>query len=188
MDKSSGSRAKKERKAASNSPQQATPEAPRVELRFTLDHDDVLDANRALSMPRWSVWVLLVLLGLMLFVGLYLIQQDSPVAGYIWLTLSVLVAIGAYAVPRLQVRRALRRSPSLQGEIVLVLNNQSVTTIFPTGRSELVWREYKGYRETATLFLLLYSAGGYMLIPKRAMSLGQREELRALFDSQMAAR
>lgn len=188
MNKSSGSRVKQQRKAASGLQQQTTPKALRVELRFTLDHDDVLDANRALSMPRWGVWIVLVLLLLMLSVGLYLIQQDFPVAGYVWLSLSALVGIGIYAVPRLHVRRALRRSPSLQGEIVVVVSNEGITTIFPTGNSQLDWREYKGYRETATLFVLLYSSGGYMLIPKRAMSLGQREELRTLFDSRMAAR
>ena len=156
-----------------------------MELRFNLDHEDVLDAIRALSLPRWGIWLLLIVLALMLFVGLYLIQLDFEVAGYIWLGLSVLFGIGIYVVPRLQVRRAMRRSPSLQGEIVVVLDDDGVTTIFPTGRSQLVWREYKSYRETATLFLLLYSSGGYLLIPKRAMSQGQPELLRSLFDSKI---
>lgn len=188
VNKLAGSRVKKQRRAASRLQRQTTPEVLRVELRFTLDHDDVLDANRALSMPRWGVWIVLILLVLMLFVGLYLIQQDFPVAGYLWLTLSTLVGMGTYAVPRLHVRRALRRSPSLQGEIVVVVSDEGITTIFPTGNSQLDWREYKGYRETPTLFVLLYSSGGYMLIPKRAMSLGQTEELRGLFARRMAIR
>ena|SRR5215510_3705979 len=186
MNKSPGSRAKKQRKTPSRLRQQPPAKPLQVELRFNLDHEDVLDAIRALSMPRWGVWIILILLALMLFVVLYLIQHDLEVAGYIWLVLSVFFGIGIYAVPRLQVRRAMRRSPSLQGEIVVVLSDEGVTTIFPTGRSQLIWREYKGYRETATLFLLLYSSGGYMLIPKRSMSLAQPEQLRSLFDSRMA--
>lgn len=157
-----------------------------VEFRFNLDHEDVLDAVRTISMPVWGVWILLILLGSMLFVGLYLIQHDFEVAGYLWLALLVFVAIGTYAVPRFQVRRAMRRSPLLRGEIVIVFDDEGVTTVFPTGRSQLVWREYKAYQETATLFLLFYCSGGYVLIPKRAMSLGQPEQLRNLFDSRFA--
>ena len=187
MNKLAGSRVKRQRKVASRLQQQPPARTWRMELQFNLDHEDVLDAIRAISLPRWGIWLLLILLVSMLFVGLYLIQNDFPIQGYFWLALSVFVGIGTYVVPRLQVRGAMRRSPSLQGEIVVVLTDEGVTTIFPTGRSQLVWREYKGYRETATMFLLLYSAGGYMLIPKRAMSLGQPDQLRSLFDSRIAA-
>ena len=73
-------------------------------------------------------------------------------AGWLWLALSAVIGIAVYEVPRIQVRRSLRKSPSAQGEIVRVLDGEGTVTTFPTGESRLNWRAYTKYKETGSNF------------------------------------
>src|SRR5690349_466454 len=97
---------------------------------------------RAQSTPAWSIFLFVLLLALLFLVGIYLITHDFSVAGYLWLALSVAIGIAAYEVPRIQLRRGLRNSPSAQGEIVFVFDDKGTVATFPTGESRLDWRTY----------------------------------------------
>jgi len=68
---------------------------------------------------------------------------------------------------------------------VLLLNDEGIESTFATGKSQLQWRAYKSYRETARLFVLGKSPDRATFIPKRAMSTQQLEELRALLGAQI---
>jgi len=59
--------------------------------------------------------------------------------------------VAAYEVPRIQVRRSLRRNPSAEGKIVFVLDDKGTVATFPTGESRLDWRACIKYKETAVL-------------------------------------
>lgn len=159
-----------------------------MEIRFRLTEEDGLNAMRAQSTPSWSMFLFVLLLALLFLVGIYLISHDLPVAGWLWLALSAAIGIGAYEVPRIQVRRSLRNSPSAQGEIVFVLDDNGTVATFPTGESRLAWRTYTKYKETETIFLLFFSPYRYTTIPKRAMSPEQIEELRGLLRARILTR
>jgi hypothetical protein len=159
-----------------------------MEIRFRPTEEDGLNAMRASSIPRWSMFLFVLLLALLFLVGVYLIDHDLPVAGWLWLALSAVIGIAVYEVPRIQVRRSLKSSPSAQGEIVFVLDDQGTVATFPTGESRLEWRAYTKYKETGTIFLLFFSPYRYTSIPKRAMSPEQIEELRALLKARVLIR
>ena len=159
-----------------------------MEIRFTPTEGDGLNAMRASSTPRWSMFLFILLLALLFLVGIYLIDHDLPVAGWVWLALSAVLGIAVYEVPRIQVRRSLRSSPSAQGEIVFVLDDKGTVATFPTGESRLEWRAYTKYQETGSIFLLFFSPYRYTSIPKRAMSPEQIEELRGLLNARILTR
>ena len=132
------------------------------------------------------MFLFVLLLALLFLVGIYLINQTFPVAGWLWLVMSAGIGIAVYEVPRIQVKRCLRCSPSARGEIVLALDDEGTVATFPTGESRLNWRAYTKYKETGSMFLLFFSPYRYMSIPKRAMTPKQIEELRALVKARIA--
>ena len=159
-----------------------------MEVRYELRQEDVSDALRAVRAPQWVTFLFFLLLALLFLVGIYLIDHDFSVAGWIWLALSFAIGIATYEAPRIQAVRAIRRIPSLQGEIVLILNEEGTAATFPTGKSELEWRAYTKYRETANLFLLFVAPSRYTLIPKRVMSPKQINDLRMLLNARIPAK
>jgi hypothetical protein len=156
-----------------------------MEIRFKPTEDDGLNAMRASSTPSWAMFLFVLLLALLFLVGIYLINHDLPMAGWLWLALSAVIGIAVYEVPRIQVRRSLRKSPSAQGEIVIVLDGEGTVTTFPTGESRLNWRAYTKYKETGSIFLLFVSPYRYMSIPKRAMTPQEIEQLRGLLKARI---
>jgi hypothetical protein len=151
-----------------------------MEVRFKPTEEDALNAMRSSSMPRWGMFLFVLLLGLLFLVGIFLINHDFLLAGWLWLALSAATGIGVYEVPRIQVRRGLRNNPSAHGEIVYIFDDKGLFATFPTGESRLDWGAYTKYKETEPMFLLFFSPHRYTWIPKRAMSPEQAEELRGL--------
>lgn len=155
-------------------------------IRYRPTEEDGLNAMRATSMPSWGMFLFVLLLGLLFLVGIYLINHNFPVAGWLWLALSVVIGIAVYEVPRFQVKRNLRSSPSAQGEIVLALDEEGTVATFPTGESRLNWQAYTKYKESGSMFLLFVSPNRYMSIPKRVMTPQEIEDLRALVKARIA--
>jgi hypothetical protein len=134
------------------------------------------------------MFLFVLLLGLMFLVGIYLINQDLATAGWCWLAISVGIGIAVYEVPRFQFRRSMRRNPSFQGEIVLLLNDKGIDSTFATGKSQLQWRAFTKYKETGHVFVLSMSRTRGIFIPKRVMSPQQIEELRSLLKAQIPSK
>jgi hypothetical protein len=151
-----------------------------MEIRFRPTEEDALNAMRSSSMPRWGMFLFVLLLALLFLVGIFLINHDFLLAGWLWLTLSAAIGIGVYEVPRIQVRQSLKNNPSAQGEIVYIFDDKGSFATFPTGESRLDWGAYTKYQETGTTFLLFFSPYRSTSIPKRAMSPEQIRELRGL--------
>ena len=155
-----------------------------MEIRYTPAPEDVSHALRATTQPGWAMFSFVLLLGLMFLVGIYLVQHDLAVEGWIWLALSAGMGIAMYQVPHLQARRALRSNPSAQGEFIITLDHAGVATTFPTGKSQLEWRAFTKYKETEHIFLLSTGTRSH-LIPKRVLSAEQVQELRALLNREI---
>jgi hypothetical protein len=159
-----------------------------MELRYKLTNQDITNILRASSRPLWALILFALLLGGMFAVGIYLVAHDLAEVGWIWLAISAALGIVVYALPPIQIRRELRRRPDLQGEIVLILSPAGIEVSFATGKSQLQWRAYSGYKETALLFALNTSSSGSRFIPKRMMSPQQLEELRGLLQTQVPSK
>ncbi len=158
-----------------------------MELRFKLAEDEALEALQATASRGWVTFLFILRLALLFLVGIYLIDHGFTVVGWIWLTVSVVIGIAMYQVPRMQVRREIRRAPYAQGEVAYTLNDEGTMAIFSTGRSQLDWRHYTRYKETRNLFLLFFSPTRYTVIPKRVMSPEQIEQLRSLLVARIPA-
>jgi hypothetical protein len=70
------------------------------------------------------MFLCVLLLVLMLLVGSFLVNHDLASIGRMWLVPSTALGIALYEVPRFQIRRAMKANPSLQGEIVILLNEE----------------------------------------------------------------
>ena len=151
-----------------------------MEIKFTPTVDDVLKLQRAVSATGWYTFLFVLLLVLMFLVGIFLVDHDLALIGWLWLAMSVALAVGLYEVPRFKARRAFASAPSVQGEINLSLDDKGTTWTFPTGSSHREWRGYIKHKETRGFLLLYVSDAQYQWIPKRAMSASEVEELRKL--------
>jgi YcxB-like protein len=156
-----------------------------MELRYKITNEDLTNVLRLSSRPLWALVLFALLLAAMFAVGIYLFAHDLAEVGWIWLAISVLLGIVVYAAPPIQIRRALRQRPDLQGEIVLHLGPEGIESTFATGKSQLQWRAYTEYKETAHLFVLHTSSSRSTFIPKRMMSPQQIEEMRALLKARI---
>jgi YcxB-like protein len=159
-----------------------------MELRYKLTNEDITNILRVSSRPLWALVLFSVLLAGMFAVGIYLVGHDLAEVGWIWLAISAALGIVVYGLPAIQIRRELRRRPDLQGEIVLLLTPAGIEVTFATGKSQLQWRAYSKYRETAHLFVLSTTSAGSRFIPKRVMSPQQLEELRGLLRTQIPSK
>ena len=151
-----------------------------MELRYKITDEDAINAFRTSSKQPWTMFLFVLLLALMFLVGIFLVNHDLSAIGWIWLAVSAAIGIATYEVPRFQIRRSMRRNPSLLGEIVLVLSDEGTEVTFPTGKSQWQWRAYTKYKETQHLFILYMSPVRSFFIPKRILSPQQLEELRSL--------
>ena len=159
-----------------------------MELRYKYTDEDALNAYRTSSKQPWTMFLFILFLALMFLVDIYLVNHDLTTIGWIWLATSAGIGIAVYEVPRFQIRRAMRRNPYMEGEIVLRLNDEGIEAIFSTGKSQLQWRAHTKYKETAHLFVLCMSSGRSMSIPKRVMSPQQVEELRGLLSERIPSK
>ena len=116
----------------------------------------------------------------MFLVAIFLINYGFTVIGWSWLALSIAMGIATYEVPRIQLRRNFRATPSARGEIVLTIDERGTETSFANGRTQLDWGAYTRYRESAGFFLLYVSPARYSWIPKRSMSVQQIDDLRSI--------
>jgi len=158
-----------------------------MELRYTFTEEDALNFARVSSRPIWALWLFALLLALMFLVGVFLINHDLATIGWIWLAISVGLGLAVYEVPRIQIRRGMRR-PSLEGEIVLLFTDDGTEFTFATGKSQMQWRAYTKYKETQHLFVLYLASGRSTCIPKRVMSPPQLEELRSLLKARIPSK
>ncbi len=159
-----------------------------MELKYRFTNEDALNAFRVRSKQPWTTFLFMLLLALMFLVGVFLVDHDLAMIGWIWLALSAALGVAVYEVPRFQIRRAIRRNPSLQGEIVLLLSDEGTQFTHATGTSQLQWRAYTKYKETPQLFVLYMSSSQSTAIPKRVLSSQQIEELRRLLKERIASK
>jgi hypothetical protein len=159
-----------------------------MQIRYTPSVEDAVSVQRiGGAAPSWAMFIFIVLLSLMSLVAMFLINHGFAVIGWSWLSLSVAMGIATYELPRVQLRRSFRATPSARGEIVLTISDKGTEASFATGRTRLDWGAYTRYKESAGFFLLYVSPARYSWIPKRAMSVQQIDELRSMLRDKIPA-
>jgi hypothetical protein len=157
-----------------------------MELRYRFANDDALNAFRVRSKQPWTMFLRVLPLVLMFLVGIFLVNHDLASIGWRWLVLSTALGIALYEGPRFQIRRAMKANPCLQGEIVLLLNNEATEFSHATGKSKLQWRAPKqNIKRPRICSCSCVSSSGSTAIPKRVMSSQQLEDLGSLLKAQI---
>ncbi len=111
-----------------------------MEIRFTPTGEDAVNALRAQSVRGWAAFQFILLLALLFLVGIYLIEHEFELAGWLWLAVSAALGIATYEIPKIQARRAIRKDPSAQGEVVFNGDDTGTVATYSTGKSQLDWR------------------------------------------------
>jgi YcxB-like protein len=151
-----------------------------VEVKFRPTPQDLVEGSRAMKSPWWHKWLFLLLLCLMFLVGVFLVDHGFELAGWLWLVISVAIAIGVYRTPTIWAKHRLKHDQLFQAEITLRLDECGIESEYAHGRSRLEWEGVTGYKENTKSFLVFASEYHCTLIPKAAMSSAQIEELRKL--------
>ena len=125
-----------------------------LHYRFTTDAA-ALNAFRVRTKQPWTMFLCVLLVVHMFLVRIFLVKHDLAPIGWMWLVLSTALGIAVYEVPRFQISRAMKANPCLQGEILLLLNNEGSEFSHAMGKSKLQWRAYTKYnkiqRDTASV-------------------------------------
>jgi hypothetical protein len=109
-----------------------------MQIRYTPSVEDAVSVQRiGGAAPTWAMFIFIVLLSLMFLVAMFLINHGFAVIGWSWLSLSVAMGIATYELPRVQLRRSFRATPSARGEIVLTISDKGTEASFATGRTRL---------------------------------------------------
>ncbi|HWR34280.1 MAG TPA: YcxB family protein [Clostridia bacterium] len=143
--------------------------------------DDFADAQRAnlaeASEQRWR-WISLYVLAVMIFgIGLYAYMETQRVAisigfwilGMILLMLRRLKVAGATSAFR-------KQAEQFRG-MKLIVDDEAIRFRSEGRNLALPWPALRRFRESETLFVL-YPSGGFLAIPKRALSESQVEQFR----------
>jgi hypothetical protein len=171
-----------------------------VEIRYTITLEDFVEASmlwatarqrerRASLMTSWRGLVFLVIL---LASGLLISQIRGR--AFAWVIVSLL---GIYAIlialRKLIYTRSLRRSFEHQnsGLNTRVVIGESGTEVEREGgevSGRYLWSAFIGHLEGQNTFVLYLNRTQFIIIPKRGMTLEQREELRTLMLAHISER
>ena len=143
-----------------------------------------MDIARRVSIPRWGVSILLVLLTMLGVEGVYLIHQGFT-GGYFWLAMAALLGFAPWAVPRYLARRFLSRKPP-ESETTFLFQEEGVGITGSIGKAQLKWRAFSKFEETERMFFLYLRSGRFNSVPKRVMSAEQITELRKILELRIA--
>jgi hypothetical protein len=78
------------------------------------------------------------------------------------------------------VRRDFRKLPNFSVRQLVKVNDERVYSVSDIAQATAKWTAFTKFHETQNLFMLLMGASRFRLIPKRALSAAQIDELRQL--------
>jgi hypothetical protein len=81
---------------------------------------------------------------------------------------------------RVMTRRAFYRSRIGSGDCTIDFNPELIRTSGPNSKSEIKWSAIQSFNEDGNAFLLYLAPSRFLIIPKRACSAKQIDELRSL--------
>ncbi len=162
-----------------------------VQLKFTLEFEDYLDAQRLHAMRNWWLCVnyyaarfFLPVIGVLLIViGLLNASHGAPS------TLSVFnLGLGVFFIfyplyYSARLKRSYRRTRTGSGETSVELGDTIIRVKTQNSNSELTWQAVHFFREDQKLFMLYLAPAKFIALPKRVFSPEQIIELQSLLAS-----
>ena len=150
------------------------------------DYDEALKARW--SMKRTKILVVsvfaFILIAQMIAVNLGVRQGTAGVVIIIFcLTLSFGISVWQ---PR-WIRKDFQSHPNFQREHTLRIDDEGLHWKTEVDQSDTRWIAYRGYQETRNLFLFYLGKRLVQVVPKRAMSDAELEELRGLLQAKLPA-
>jgi len=90
------------------------------------------------------------------------------------------VLIGYPAYYRIKMFQCYKRTRSGDGACGLTIEESGIRMASANSKSEMSWPAFRSFRENDTIYLLYTAPGKFLVIPKRACSPEQVEEIRSL--------
>jgi YcxB-like protein len=166
-----------------------------VQLNFTLEFSDYVDAQRLHARRNWWLclnyytarFVLPVLGVCLIVIGSLNVSHGVPSA------LSVFnLGLGVFLVfypwyYRARLKRCYRRTRTGDGEISVELGESMIHVKTENSNSELTWKAVQSFLEDQKLFMLYLAPAKFIALPKRVFSPEQIVELQSFLASQVKA-
>ena len=161
---------------------------PTVEITYKLTQRDFFDSmiahrNRS-RRAKWSFRIMLSIALLAATIGIIVLvtQPTSQLSinAVILIALAISWALCKWTAPWWSARNQFRKQPSAQGPRILMLDSTGTHWRWDGGTADVEWKNVIRYLEGKNEFLLYSSPAAFNMIPKRAMSAEQLEELRSL--------
>lgn len=160
-----------------------------MELRFQLTADEYVHAVR----EYWRRARRFNRLLIQLIFGLFLVSFDLLVLviptihdkGFAWFAFAfgVFLIFDLYVLVPHRARRLFRRSPNINGEHRMTIDENGIRTVVPNAEENVRWKALQKVYETKQMFLVMYSPLQFYMVPKRVFGAGEADEFRRLLTS-----
>ncbi len=159
-----------------------------MEIRYQLteaDFNDALIAHRnKVTFKKWSLRLFGTIMLLVLAFAIFGVLTDHTGKAFSnFAPLFVVIMMWAlllYFWPKLAARTQFRKQPAVQGMRTVSIGASGIQSNWNDGSANVEWKNYVRLVESPTEFLLYTSPGCFGILPKRAFSVEQANEFRAL--------
>lgn len=151
-----------------------------MEIRFQCNFADYREALHFLVKRTVGYYVLLTLGILSVLLGTVVAYKVDYWQGFCLQLLGIFWLSWFVVVRPLWVRRDFRRHPNFSVLQVVRLNDEGFYSASDIAEGMAKWTAFTKFHETQNLFMLHMGARLFRVIPKRALSAAQADELRQL--------
>jgi hypothetical protein len=151
-----------------------------MEVQYQCTVDDYLEAQNAHARSSSAYRVLIVLAFLFIAFGLLQSVFNGLAQGATALAIGIFWSACGFVFRPMWFRRDFRRHPNFAVAQVVTISEEGLDTKCKIAASGTKWSAYTKFRETRNLFMLYMGARLFRVVPKRALSAPQMDELREL--------
>jgi hypothetical protein len=158
-----------------------------MEIQYQCTESDYQEVLRTLALRTLNQKVLAALIAcasiifLMLLMAILGFTQPTIAKSMLILLPSVLLGY-RYVLFPLWVRKDFRRHPNFSRQRILRIDEDGLHNTSEVGNSDTKWLAYTRFGETENLFVLYLGERLLDVVPKRALSRSELDELRGLLD------
>ena len=164
-----------------------------MEITFEPTEKDFFDSfsvhRRAKTWRKWLVRIVgALILGMIVFSLFILLHEPTKenIETYIPYLAFFIVWFGVILyVPRWNVRRQFLKQPAAHGPRTVTLDEHGIRSRWAGGSSDVEWKNYIRTVEGKDIVLLYFSPAYFNMIPKRAFTPEQWNELRELLKAKI---
>ena len=155
-----------------------------MEITYELTQKDFFDSIIAHRNARWSFRIALgiALLSGAVFVVVIVAQPALRTTTNAVTTVALIafLVLCTWIAPWRAARNQFRRQPSAHGPRTLTLDSKGMHWRWDGGAADVEWKNVTRYLEAKDGFLLYVSPAVFNMVPKRALSASQLNDLRSL--------